>query len=128
MSRLQGKENLAGRIKLNIDFTKLAKLANKKGKLMLSKDMIEYEKQTVKKIPFLLEIKEESEAFRIAVEGGDPNNINKVIQQILKKETGSNEDGSIDYFKVINVVAKIEDGLRHLRNFAKLRRNADLVK
>lgn len=65
---------------MNIDFTKLAKLANKKGKLILSKDMIEYEKQTVKKIPFLLEIKEEQEAFRIAVEGGDPNNINKVIQ------------------------------------------------
>jgi hypothetical protein len=29
---------------------------------------------------------------------------------------------------VINVVAKIDDGLRHLRNFAKLRRNPDLVK
>jgi hypothetical protein len=44
MSRLEGKDNLAGRIKLNIDFTKLAKLAHKKGKLILSKNLIEYEK------------------------------------------------------------------------------------
>ena len=38
-----------------------------------------------------------------------------------------NQDNTIDYFKAINIVAQVNDGLRHLRNYAKSRRKADLV-
>lgn len=38
----------------------------------------------MKKIPFLLEVKQFKQALAIAVESGDPNNINKVISEILK--------------------------------------------
>lgn len=53
----ESRTGLAGRIKLNIDFTKLAKLAHNKKKLRLSEFLIMYERQIVKKIPFLLEVK-----------------------------------------------------------------------
>jgi hypothetical protein len=38
----------------------------------------------VKKIPFLLEVNNPEEALKIAVDGGDPNNINKVLSKILE--------------------------------------------
>lgn len=82
----ESRTGLAGRIKLNIDFTKLAKLAHNRKKLRLSEFLIMYERQIVKKIPFLLEVKQYDKAFVIAVDGGDPNNINKVIQEILKSK------------------------------------------
>lgn len=50
-------QSLMGRVKLNIDFTKLAKLAYNKGKKNLSDFLIAHERQIVKKIPFLLEVK-----------------------------------------------------------------------
>ena len=46
--------------------------------------------------------------------GGDPNNINKVFTEILKRELDSGE-------AVIQIVSQVKDGLRHLRNYAKKR-------
>ena len=37
----------------------------------------------MKKIPFLLEGKQFDEALKFAIEGGDPNIINKVFTEIL---------------------------------------------
>ena len=44
-------------IKLNIDFTKLAKIADNKGRKGLANFLIKQEKSIVKKIPFLLDSK-----------------------------------------------------------------------
>jgi len=44
------------KIKLNIDFTKLAKIAHQKNKKDVSNDLIRREKHIVKKIPFMLEV------------------------------------------------------------------------
>jgi hypothetical protein len=46
--------------------------------------LIDRERQIVKKIPFMLEVKQHQQALNIAVQGGDPNNINKVLSEILK--------------------------------------------
>jgi hypothetical protein len=86
----------------------------------------------VKKIPFLLEVKNPEEAFKIAVDGGDPNNINKVLSKILEDPqlVSKNEGNKFDYGGAIMMVAKVPDGLRHLRNFAKARKRdygADLI-
>jgi hypothetical protein len=55
------------------------------------------------------------------VDGGDPNNINKVLSKILEDSNyvGLDADGQPDYDKAIEMVARVPDGLRHLRNFAK---------
>jgi len=70
---------------MNIDFTKLAKIAfqNKRGKI--STFLIGYEQSIVKKIPFLLEINELEQALRFGMDSGDPNIIDKVFSEILKK-------------------------------------------
>lgn len=44
-------------VKLNIDFTKLAKIADSRGKKAIADFLINFEKSIVKKIPFLLEVK-----------------------------------------------------------------------
>ena len=44
-------------VKLNIDFTKLAKIADSKGQKEIADFLINNEKSIVKKIPFLLEVK-----------------------------------------------------------------------
>jgi hypothetical protein len=44
------------KVKLNVDFTKLAKIAFGMNKLRVSEYLIQHEKQIVKKIPFLLEV------------------------------------------------------------------------
>jgi hypothetical protein len=72
-------------IKLNIDFTKLAKIADSRGRKELADFLIQNEKSIVKKIPFLLEVKQYDRALIFAMEGGDPNIINKVLSEILKK-------------------------------------------
>lgn len=72
-------------VKLNIDFTKLAKIADSRGKKRIADFLISFEKSIVKKIPFLLEVKQHERALVFALEGGDPNIINKVISEILKK-------------------------------------------
>ena len=72
-------------VKLNIDFTKLAKIADSKGKKDIADFLISNEKSIVKKIPFLLEVRQYEKALVFAMEGGDPNIINKVIAEILKK-------------------------------------------
>ena len=76
--------------------------------------MILYEKQIVKKIPFYLQTGNYLEALEIAVNGGDPNNINKVFTEILKREMDSLDE-------VIEIAVRVRDGLRHLRNYAKKR-------
>ena len=48
-------QQLGNSIKLNIDFTKLAKIADSKGRKRLANFLISKEKSIVKKIPFLLE-------------------------------------------------------------------------
>jgi hypothetical protein len=47
--------------------------------------LIGFEKSIVKKIPFLLEVRQFEKALGFAVEGGDPNIINKVISEIMKE-------------------------------------------
>ena len=68
----------------------------------------------MKKIPFYLQTQEYKKALEYAVDGGDPNNISKVFTEILKRELDSGEE-------VIKIAAQVQDGLRHLRNYAKKR-------
>ena len=107
------------RVKLNIDFTKLAKIAYNLKRGAVSDFLIRYEKQIVKKIPFMLEVEQYMQALLIATESGDPNNINKVLSEILKKK-GIEE--------CIKMASSAQDGLRHLRNFAKKRKNEALMR
>jgi len=110
---------LMSRVKLNIDFTKLAKIAYNLKRGAVSDFLIRYEKQIVKKIPFMLEVEQYMQALFIATESGDPNNINKVLSEILKKK-GIEE--------CIKMASSAQDGLRHLRNFAKKRKNEALMR
>lgn len=71
-------------IKMNIDFTKLAKIAIKCKRENISRFLINYEQSIVKKIPFLLQIDQCQFALRLAVESGDPNVIEKVFRTMLK--------------------------------------------
>lgn len=105
---------------MNIDFTKLAKIAFNMNKLKVSEFLIQHEKQIVKKIPFLLDVSQFKQAFGIAVESGDTNNINKVISDILKQAK------ELEW--VIELAFGVTDGLRHLRNFAKKRRKVDILR
>jgi hypothetical protein len=82
---------LIKRVQLKIDFTKLAKIAYKRKQDKtnsvnldkVSKYLISFEQQLVKVIPFHLEVKDFTTALGYAVKGGDPNNINKVIAEVL---------------------------------------------
>jgi hypothetical protein len=92
----------------------------------VSKYLIGQEKQIVKQIPFMLEVKQFRDAMRIAVEGGDPNNINKVISEILnllkKPDSKTSDAMPINSLSdVIRLISTVPDGLRHLRNYAKKR-------
>ena len=62
-------------------------------------------------------------ALKFAMDSGDPNIIDKVFSQIISKKG--------DYFAIVNQmleeVNKIEDGMRHLRNFAKKRKDNQLL-
>ena len=80
----------------------------------------------MKHIPFMLEVKQFRDAMRIAVEGGDPNNINKVISEILnllkKPDSKTSDAMPINSLSdIIRLISTVPDGLRHLRNFAKKR-------
>jgi len=71
-------------------------------------------------------VKRYQEAMAIAVRGGDPNNINKVISEILnllKKPDSTTADNiPINSLSdVIKLISRVDDGLRHLRNYAKKR-------
>jgi len=105
-------------VKLNIDFTKLAKIAFNKNKNQISNFLINHEKQIVKKIPFLLEVNQHEKALSIAIQDGDPNNINKVLSEIFTKTAPE---------KAMAAIIEVPDSLRHLRNFAKNRNNATLL-
>ena len=62
-------------------------------------------------------------ALKFAMDSGDPNIIDKVFSQIISKKC--------DYFAIVGQmlqeVNKIEDGMRHLRNFAKKRKDNQLL-
>jgi len=75
----------------------------------------------VKKIPFLLEIDQQEKALGFAMDSGDPNIIEKVFSEILKKYRGGS------YFDMLEKVNKIEDCIRHLRNYAKKMRDSALL-
>ena len=107
-------------IKLNIDFTKLAKIADNKGRKGLANFLIKQEKSIVKKIPFLLDSKQYDEALKFAIEGGDPNIINKVFTEILTMFKGNIK-------APIMSAQQIPEGLRHLRNYAKARQRTDIL-
>ena len=51
---IKDSNNILDQVKLGIDFTKLAKLAQHQNKKQISNYLIGYEKQIVKKIPFYL--------------------------------------------------------------------------
>lgn len=59
-----------------------------------------------------MEVKQYDKALIDAMGGGDPNIINKVISEILKKK---------DIGTAVKMIENTPDGLRHLRNFAKKR-------
>ena len=74
-------------INLHIDVMKLARMARDKGKKQLANLLMEYEKDAVKKIPYLLELEEKrGEVLKIAVNSCDPNNINNVLSILFKQE------------------------------------------
>jgi len=102
---------------LNIDFTKLAKIADSKGMSKVAEYLISLEKSIVKKIPFLLEIRQYERALAFAIEG-DPNIISKVLSEILQKR---------DSRQVLQMASQVPDGIRHLRNFAKKRDDKELL-
>lgn len=110
-------------IKMNIDFTKLAKIAhqNKRGKI--PSFLISYEQSIVKKIPFLLEINEWEQALVFAMKSGDPNIIEKVFCAILEKN--KYQGGATD--AVLDMIHKNEDCIRHLRNYAKKKGDNNLL-
>ena len=106
---------------MNIDFTKLAKIAYQNQRTLTSTFLIGYEHSIVKKIPFLLEIDQQEQALDFAVKSGDPNIIEKVFSEILKKYRGGS------YFEMLEKVHQIEDCIRHLRNYAKKIRDYGLL-
>ena len=55
------------------------------------------------------------------MDSGDPNIIEKVFSEILKKYRGGS------YFDMLEKVNKIEDCIRHLRNYAKKMREYTLL-
>ena len=101
----------------------MAKVAFDQGKSKVSDFLIKHERDIEnKKIPFMLEVKQYKQALSIVIEEGDrdPKDINRVIMVIIKQTTKVEE--------VVKLVAEVSDGLRHLRNFAKKRKNLDLLK
>ena len=79
--------HLLDKIKLRIDFSELARLANKinkKGVFNFLVSKIENKINEETKLVLLLEVNEYSEALRNAVESGDPQNINKVFIELIK--------------------------------------------
>ena len=66
-------------IKMNIDFTNLAKVAHEYKRYEISQFLISYELSIVKKIPFLLQIEKYDQALKFAMNSGDPNIIDKVF-------------------------------------------------
>mmetsp|Transcript_30106 Transcript_30106/g.39968 ORF Transcript_30106/g.39968 Transcript_30106/m.39968 type:complete len:158 (+) Transcript_30106:1496-1969(+) len=106
--------NILNRVKLGIDFTKLAELALKNQKHQLSSFLIVYENQIVKRIPFYVQSGNYLKALDVAIMSGDPNYINNVFSAIQRRELDS-------YEELIEIASQVNDGMRHLRNYAKKR-------
>ena len=126
--RPQSRDNLyqnqnPENIKMNIDFTKLARIAHQNNRGKIPAFLIGYEQSIVKKIPFLLEINEWDQALKFAMDSGDPNIIEKVFFEILEKNKG--KGGATQ--GVLDLVYGIDDCLRHLRNYAKKRKDFYLM-
>ena len=111
-------------IKMNIDFTKLAKIAFQNRKASISQFLIGYEQSIVKKIPFLLETDQHEEALRFAMDSGDPNIIDKVFTEILSK---AKPKGMQEINNMLNLIYRTEDAVRHLRNYTKKRKDNQLL-
>lgn len=106
-------------VELDIDFGGLALQAVKMNKLKLQEYLIRQETQ-IKKIPHLLDCFEFKQALAIAVESGDPNEISRVLINLVKTHK--------DFAAVIEIAFSVTNGLRHLRNFAKKRHNLDQLR
>lgn len=52
------------------------------------------------------------------MEGGDPNIINKVLTETLKK---------MEIQKALILISNVNDGIRHLKNLAKKKQNEKLL-
>ena len=118
-------------IKMNIDFTKLAKIANKCKHHRVSRFLINYEQSIVKKIPFLLQINQCEFALKLAIESGDPNVIEKVFRTMLNCPVHSyGQPPKLNDKLVQDTISYAHDitgGLRHLRNFAKKKGHVQIL-
>jgi hypothetical protein len=68
---------------------KLACLATEKNRPQLATFLLEYERDPIKKIPFLLEHQDEShraETLQIAMDSLDPNHITNVLSHLFSGE------------------------------------------
>lgn len=72
----------------------------------------------------MLNIKKFDQALRFAIDSGDPNIIDKVFTEILKDTRGKGEEA---YMRKMEMFNKIEDSIRHLRNYAKKRNDTALL-
>jgi len=86
--------------------------------------LIGYEQSIVKKIPFLLEIDKQDQALNFAMDSGDPNIIDKVFSDILAKTKGQHPKVLQEVLELVN---RIEDAMRHLRNYAKKRKDHGIL-
>ena len=58
------------------------------------------------------------------MDSGDPNIIDKVFSEILEKAKGGGYEA---IHKVLELVNGIDDAIRHLRNYAKKRKDNGLL-
>lgn len=72
----------------------------------------------------MLETDQHEEALRFAMDSGDPNIIDKVFTEILSKAKPKGMQAITD---MLNLVYKTEDAVRHLRNYAKKRKDNQLL-
>lgn len=76
----------------------------------------------MKRIPFKLKVGEFKEAFEIAVQNGDPDNINKVIKSIIESLARPDHATQQNPFQdFLTIISSVPDGLRHLYNYVKKR-------
>lgn len=72
----------------------------------------------------MLETDQHEEALRFAMDSGDPNIIDKVFTEILSK---AKPKGMQEINNMLNLIYRTEDAVRHLRNYAKKRKDNQLL-